>query len=735
MGREKYGTTSTGVDLYWNSFEPTPAGAVPACLVLHPGGLKSGAPGPDFVSQDLAQNGFWGLSVEYRLAPPGTAMNSPNVVSGFTQGNHEEPGQNDAGDHGYYPEQTTDVQLAIRTARADPRCNGLVYCIGGSAGASHTLYMAGTGTVGDDCPDLAVACSIGISNFADPLSWALVCTDSETCPHSAVANYLNITDTAPSLPGGADLATAQAASPTTHIHSGMPSMFILLSDHDSLGIPTSNGVSIHSYEKDGTIGPLEDGSNGMIPKLLLGGYTESTADVPELGKYKQRTVAVDEHAHAFNYWKTTVHTPDGGSRETIIPWLQAGPAEGWGNTGGGGTPPPGNNLLGYRLWVTGGTGSTGIIGPDDVSATITDLDPNTDYVAHLVAYNQYGDSPEATFMFRSNPDPAVVQKDQPRGVYTLLKASNGFWGDVTGQAFWNFDYIDGCRARTGWAQIEPIEGDYHWELLNADIDALLQFCVDNDKLLGLSIGAGINSPDWLYDVYGVPRIPVTSPKQGDMPPPWNPVFLDKWRNFVNAYAAHVDGHTSLAYVCEGGLGQLMESYLTAGPDFNTWRARAIADGYETVGAAWIDGANKITQIHMDYFLKTPVIATLALPTPNSGLPAGEPGGSQCLRQWYQPMKDLYGTRLGFMNSGLNENSNANGNFTPNNIIFEQSIFGPAGFQFAHAAPDVTEYSNTLDAGTAMLMKFIEIYEPNANSLDAAFIAATSAVRTTMAAFP
>lgn len=740
MGREKYATTTTGVDLYWNSFEPVPATPAPACLVLHPGGEKSGAPGPDFVSQDLAQNGFWGLSVEYRLAPPGREMNTPAGANGFVPGNHESPGQDTVNDTGHYPKQTTDVQTAIRIARADPRCNGLVYCIGGSAGASHTMYLAGTGTVGDDCPDLAVGCSIGISNWADANMWPLACADNETCPHSAAANYLNITDTAPAVPTGADLATAQAASPVTHIHAGMPSMYIILSNRDSLGIPMSNGIVpyIHSYNKDGTQGPLEIGDNGMIPKLITGGYTESTAVFPELGKYKQRIVSIvgtgpDNHAHAFNYWKTSTHTPDGGSRETVIPWLQAGPAEGWGNTGGGTTPPPENNLIGYRLWVTGGDGDTPIIGPQDVSATITGLDLDTDYVAHLVAYNQYGDSPEATYMFRSNSASIISRKSQPRGIYNLLSVPNNLWGDVTNQNFWNLAHIDGCRARTGWAQLEPTEGDYHWELLNADIDALLQFCMDKGKLLGLSIGDGISSPSWLYDVYGVPRMNITAPKTGTMPPLWNPVFLDKWRNFINALATHVDSHTSLAYIVEGGLGQVMESFMASGPDYSMWRARALADGYTNVSSAWIDAANKVTQIHMDYFVQTPVLATIDLPLPDNGIPAGEIGGSQTLMQWYQPMKDLYGSRFGFMNAGLNAGSSTN--YTPNFIINEQSPFGPAGFQFGHIAASAADYSATLTAATNLKAKFIEIYPPNANTTDPTYTASTIAVRPVMAAFP
>jgi hypothetical protein len=230
-------------------------------------------------------------------------------------------------DDGHYPEQTDDVQLAIRTARADPRCNGLVYCVGGSAGGSHSAFMAATGTAGDDMPDLVAILSCGVSNLFDSNLWPLVCNDTETCPSEAIANYLNIADSFPFPPSGADLATAQAASPVTYIHSGMPPMFILCSDKDSLGIPTSTGVSINSYNTDGTIGPLEVGTNGLIPKLLLAGYTESTSNVPEAGTFKKSVVPVPVHAHAFEYWNLPVDGVRGHPTvaTAVINWLQAGP--------------------------------------------------------------------------------------------------------------------------------------------------------------------------------------------------------------------------------------------------------------------------------------------------------------------------------------------------------------------------------------------------------------------------
>jgi len=340
---EKYGTTSTGVDLYWTAYVPADGLRHPAVIVLHPGGYKAGDAGPLNVAEDMGNAGFLGLAVEYRLAPPHDPMDSPS---------HPVPGQNDVEpvDDGHYPEQTDDVQLAIRTARADPRCNGLVYCVGGSAGGSHTAFMATTGTAGDDMPDLVAILSCGVSNLFDPNLWPLVCNDTETCPSGAIANYLNIANSFPFAPLGVDLATAQAASPVTYIHSGMPPMFILCSDKDSLGIPTSTGVSINSYNSDGTIGPLEVGINGLIPKLLLGGYIESDSDVPVANTFREWIVPVTEHAHAFEYWYFPFDGIPGHPTvaTTIINWLKGGPPTS--------SPPPTKDLLNVstRTDVLGG---------------------------------------------------------------------------------------------------------------------------------------------------------------------------------------------------------------------------------------------------------------------------------------------------------------------------------------------------------------------------------------------
>ena len=274
-------------------------------IVIHPGGYKGGLMQTN-VAQDLSQHGFMGVAIEYRLAPLHIEMNSPP---------HPFPGQNNIHDDGHYPEQTDDVRDAIVHYRNDPRSNGQVVVIGGSAGGSHSLYLAATGTPGYDMPDLAVLLSCGVSNLADPNQWALQCVPDETCPHSAIANYLHISDPAPRPPAGSDLELGQDASPTDLMHVGMCPFWAMCSSKDALGIPTSTGFNIHSYNSDNTEGPLENGENGIVPTALAIGLRKSTARVPEAGSFKATIVDVRVFTHAFNYWDQV--------KSEVIPWISA----------------------------------------------------------------------------------------------------------------------------------------------------------------------------------------------------------------------------------------------------------------------------------------------------------------------------------------------------------------------------------------------------------------------------
>ena len=281
---EQYGTSSTGVALRWTAFEPASEGQHPAVLVLHAGGFKTGDAGPLDVAQDLADAGFFALATEYRLAPPHTPMNAPE---------HPPPSQDSVFpiDDGHYPEQTTDVQMAIRAARQDPRCNGLVYLVGGSAGASHSVYMAARGTPGDDMPDLIV-CLSGPYDFADLGHLETPCVPDETCFWDAVINYVGVPDFINYL---RELAEA---APITYVTGNFPPAFILVSSNDA------SQLGIHDFPQ-------------LLAKFNSVGITESTARYPEAGHYKQWVVPVGPNVrHAFEYWDE--------AKSLVIAWLQAG---------------------------------------------------------------------------------------------------------------------------------------------------------------------------------------------------------------------------------------------------------------------------------------------------------------------------------------------------------------------------------------------------------------------------
>jgi acetyl esterase/lipase len=401
-------------------------------IAIHGGGY-SGGDMETTVAQDVSQYGFMGVAIEYRLAPPHLEMNSPT---------HPFPGQNDIQDDGHYPEQTDDVQDAIVHYRTDPRSNGEVVVIGGSAGGSHSLYLACKGTPGNDMPDLAVLLSCGVSNLADPNQWPLPCIPDETCPHSAIANYLNIPDPAPSPPTGSNLGLAQDASPSHWMHVGICPFWSMCSTEDSLGIPTSTGYDIPSYNPDGIASVLENGENGIIPTALAMGLRESTATVPEAGSFKTTIVDVSSHSHSFDYWEQV--------KSDVIPWISApipplptpSPGASTGNISTRGLVQTGQNVM-IGGFIVQGTGTKNVIiraiGPELTQYGITNAlanptlelhnaagaliasndDWQTTTIGGIITSNQVSDILNSGFA-PTDPSESAIIATLPPGNYTAI---------------------------------------------------------------------------------------------------------------------------------------------------------------------------------------------------------------------------------------------------------------------------------------------------------------------------
>jgi NAD(P)-dependent dehydrogenase (short-subunit alcohol dehydrogenase family) len=153
-GKEVYGIAPDGTELQWVVYTPTGRGPWPAVLVIHGGGFKGGGPASCAIAAlDLADAGYIAYAIEYRLAPNG-------LIAGQVS-------------DGRFPQQSDDVKMAVRAARADPRGNGQVGAVGGSAGGYHTAFVAATGAYGDDRIDVGVSLSGGDAELLDITEEAL----------------------------------------------------------------------------------------------------------------------------------------------------------------------------------------------------------------------------------------------------------------------------------------------------------------------------------------------------------------------------------------------------------------------------------------------------------------------------------------------------------------------------------------------------------------------------------
>lgn len=185
----------------WDVYSPAGRGPWPAVLVIHGGLFVSGSSidlGVGGCAQDLANAGYIAFAINYRLAPPGTI-----------------PGQTSTG---RFPEQYDDVKLAVLAARSDARSTGKVGAVGGSAGATHAVWVSATGSREADRPDATVGLS-GAYDFSD-------FTPDQTLNlfQKAVTNYVGVPVS--------DLTALYAASPVSQVDRSVAPLYLADSEGD-----------------------------------------------------------------------------------------------------------------------------------------------------------------------------------------------------------------------------------------------------------------------------------------------------------------------------------------------------------------------------------------------------------------------------------------------------------------------------------------------------------------------
>ena len=134
-------------------------------------------------------------------------------------------------------------------------------------------------------------------------------------------------------------------------------------------------------------------------------------------------------------------------------------------------------------------------------------------------------------------------------------------------------------TRYNWGEVEPTEGDYHWEIIDRDLDGWAKL---GKQFAFRVMGANVHSkefwvtPKYVFDA-GAPyaRTDLSnakSPSIGALNPAGtppiklvpsfdDPIYMQKVEKFVRALAARYDGNPNLAFIDIGSYGNWGESHM------------------------------------------------------------------------------------------------------------------------------------------------------------------------------
>ncbi len=110
----------------------------------------------------------------------------------------------------------------------------------------------------------------------------------------------------------------------------------------------------------------------------------------------------------------------------------------------------------------------------------------------------------------------ALAKPFPAGIIRLF--STGVAKPANSPSWFNAN-LDGMRLRPAWRDVQTGSATYDWSA----IDTILGLGAQYGKTIGLSVGAGVNSPQWLYDA-GAIKYSLQDRSDLSMPIPWDPTF-------------------------------------------------------------------------------------------------------------------------------------------------------------------------------------------------------------------
>ena len=267
---------------------------------------------------------------------------------------------------------------------------------------------------------------------------------------------------------------------------------------------------------------------------------------------------------------------------------------------------------------------------------------------------------------------------------------------------WNNTNLDGVRLRPIWSDLAPSSETIDW----SSVDAIFDIAAEHGKIVGLSVSAGISSPEWVYDAGAMKYEILGGNEEGEsMPLPWDPVFQSKWLPFVRAMGRRYDGNPSLRYVVISGLSQNLETFLSGSSADDV--ALTALGGID----AWVAASKKIISVYAKAFPTTPFFITAARVFTNDQ-------DQVALRAVIEWGVATYPGRFGIMTASLNADSSTT--YYPNEAIYTYRDTQPVGFQMlCSSIKDPVRLRGTLNealsAGVELGGEYVEVYQSDADA--------------------
>ena len=172
-------------------------------------------------------------------------------------------------------------------------------------------------------------------------------------------------------------------------------------------------------------------------------------------------------------------------------------------------------------------------------------------------------------------------------------------------------HLDGHKLMKWWSQLEPEEGKYNWSAIERPMSRWLA-AGKRVMLSPVTMHSGpVNgfpaqaTPDWVFKA-GAKWVPLPLKGNKDsvrVPVYWDPIYLEKYRNFIRALGKRFDNETGIevVYCGTGVFGEtIVSTELWGRKEHQLWSEAGLTP------ENWIKAVNAVVDAYVEAFPKTVV---------------------------------------------------------------------------------------------------------------------------------